>query len=135
MSSIEIFALVVIGIAGLYLLALGAASLFMPARASRFLLGFAGSQPVHFLELAVRLVVGASLIVYAPRVAFSRAFSLFGWVLLGSTACLLLLPWRWHRRFAQDAVPRATRHIALVGLASLALGGLLLAGVAMGWRR
>jgi len=132
MSLIEVFALVAIVLAALYLLALGAASLLAPARASRFLLGFASSQPIHFVELSLRLLVGVALVLHAPRMFFSSAFNLFGWVLLVTSACLLPVPWRWHHRFAQYAVPRVTRHIGLVGLASLVMGGFILAAVMRG---
>jgi len=132
MSMIEILALCIIVLAGLFLLALGIASLVVPEQANRFLLGFARSQRVHFVEMFLRLLVGAALIHSAPRILFSDAFSLFGWVLLVSSACLLVVPWRWHQRFAQHAVPRATRYIALIGLASLALGGVILVAVARG---
>jgi hypothetical protein len=132
MSLIEVFALVAVVLTALYLLALGAASLVAPARASRFLLGFASSLPTHFVELFLRLLVGAALVVYAPRMFLSSAFNLFGWVLLVTTACLLLVPWRWHHRFAQFAVPRVTRYIGLVGVASLVIGGFILAAVALG---
>jgi hypothetical protein len=64
--------------------------------------------------------------------ALSGAFNFFGWVLLLTTACLLLVPWRWHRRLAQHAVPLFTRYITLVGVVSLALGGLILAAVSRG---
>jgi hypothetical protein len=132
MSLIEGFSLAIIVLAALYLLALGAASLVVPARACGLLLGFASSLRIHLAELFVRLFIGAALVLYAPRMFLSGAFSLIGWVLLATTACLLVVPWRWHRRFAQYAVPRATRHIALVGLASLAIGALILAAVARG---
>jgi len=62
----------------------------------------------------------------------SVAFNLFGWVLLVTSACLLLVPWRWHHRFAQFAVTRVTRYIGLVGVASLVLGGFVLVAVARG---
>lgn len=132
MSGIEVISLCVTGLAGLYLLALGIASLVMPVRASRFLLGFASSQTVHFVELFLRLVVGAALILSAPRMLLSGTFALFGWVVLLSTACLLLMPWRWHQSFAQQTVPRAVRYVRLIGLASLAIGGLILVAVARG---
>ena len=132
MSLIEILALCVIGLTGLYLLALGIASLVVPAQANRFLLGFASSQTVHFVELFLRLLVGAALIHSAHRMLFSGVFALFGWVLAVSTACLAFVPWRWHQRFAQQAVPRATRYIALIGLASLAIGVFILVAVARG---
>lgn len=132
MSALETSALTVVLLAGLYLLALGAASLLVPARASRFLLGFASSSLVHHTELVLRFVAGAGFVLYAPRMFFSDAFSLFGWVLLITTAGLLVVPWRWHHRFAQRAVPLFTGHVAWVGLVSLAIGGLILWAVVRG---
>lgn len=132
MSLIEVFARAAIVLAALYLLALGIASLVVPTRSSRFLLGFARSQSIHFVELFLRFIVGAALVLYAPRMLLSDAFNLFGWVLLVTTTCLLLVPWRWHHRFAQQVVPRVIRHITLFGLASLAIGGLILAAVGRG---
>lgn len=132
MSLLEILALCVVVLAGLYMLGLGITSLVLPAQANRFLLGFARSRTAHFVEMSLRLLVGAALIFSAPHMRFSGPFALFGWVLLVSTACLLFAPWRWHQRFAQQAVPRVTRYVALVGLASLAIGGFILVAVARG---
>jgi len=129
---IEILALTVVALAGLYFIALAAASLFSPASASRFLLGFANSALKHYTEMFSRIVVGAALILHAPGMLLSNVFSFFGWLLLVTTAGLLLVPWRWHHRFAQHVVPIATRHIALVGLSSLVLGGLILVAVVRG---
>lgn len=129
---IEAMALGVVVLAGIYFIALATVSLLMPARASRFLLGFAGSAFTHYAELGLRLLVGTALVLHAPRMLFPGAFNLFGWVLLVTTACLLLVPWRWHHRFAQATVPRATRHITLIGLCSLLLGVLILAAVLRG---
>lgn len=129
---IEAMALGVVVLAGIYFIALATVSLFMPARASRFLLGFAGSAFTHYAELGLRLLVGTALVLHAPRMLFPGAFNLFGWVLLVTTACLLLVPWRWHHRFAQATVPRATRHITSIGLCSLLLGVLILAAVLRG---
>lgn len=132
MSLIEVAALAAIVLAALYLLSLGAAALVAPARASGFLLGFASSLSIHLLELSLRFVFGVALILYAPRMFLGDAFNLFGWLLLITTAGLLLMPWRWHHRFAQHAVPLFTRHIMWVGLVSLALGGCILAAVVRG---
>lgn len=122
----------VVALAGLYLAALGVAALLAPARAGRFLLGFADSAPKHYLELALRLAVGGAMLVHAPRSVHPGAFEVAGWGLVGTTAVLSLLPWRWHHRFARAAVPRAMRRLPLVGLASLLLGALVLAAVAAG---
>lgn len=132
MSMLETAALVVVVVAGLYLLGLGTASLFAPMRASRFLLGFASSAATHFTELSLRIAVGAALVKYGPRMSHSNAFILFGWMLVVTTVCLLVIPWQWHHRFAQQVVPLFTRYVALLGLASLAIGVLVLWAVACG---
>lgn len=129
---IEVLALAIVALAAVYLLALGAASLAVPAQASRFLLRFATTRTAHFTELLLRIVVGAALVVAAPRLLFPDAFDLFGWVLIVTTTCLVLIPWQWHRRFAQHAVPRAVRYIGLVGVVSLAFGGFVLVAVLRG---
>ena len=129
---IEASALGLVVLAAVYFIALAGVSLLIPASASRFLLGFAGSPFKHYTELFVRFLVGAALVLHAPRTVAPSAFAVFGWLLLVTTACLLLVPWRWHQRFAQYAVPQAARHISLIGLASLALGGVMLVAVVLG---
>lgn len=110
----------------LFLTALGGVSFLAPARAKAFLLGFARSAFTHYLEMAVRLVVGGSILFQAPHLRYPGAFMIFGWMLVGTSAVLLLLPWKWHRRFAENAVPQALRYLSFVGIVSLVLGIVLL---------
>ena len=128
----EPLALTIVVLTGLYFIALAVVSLFMPERTSGFLLGLAGSALTHYIELFLRLVVGGALVLHVPRMLFADAFAGFGWVLLITTACLLVMPWQWHHRFAHRIVPRVTLHITLVGLTSLVIGGLILVAVALG---
>lgn len=123
---IEVLALTVVISAGLFFVSLGCVSLLAPSHAGRFLLGFADSPTKHYAELAVRFLVGGAFVLGAPRARVSGMFSLLGWVLLATTAGLLLIPWRWHHRFARRAVPEALRFLPLVGTASVLLGGLVL---------
>ena len=128
----EVLAIAIVVIVALYFIALGATALLAPAIAKRFLLGFASSALTHYLELTTRLIVGGALLVQSPRMHFSPAFELFGWVLVVTTVCLLLIPWQWHHRFAKYAVPHAIRYITLIGLSSIVLGGFVLFAVAKG---
>lgn len=128
-TMIEAAALAVVGMAGVYLVALGATCLAAPARAGRFLSSFARSPSWHRAELAVRFLVGGALVIAASRLPGPGLFAAAGWALIATTAVLLALPWRWHRRFAGETVPRALRALPLLGLASLALGAGVLAAV------
>jgi hypothetical protein len=113
---------VILMLAGVYLVGLGAASLFAPGSAERFLLGFATSAFKHYLELALRFLAGAAVILQAPFLVYPVVFTVLGWILVGTTAILLLIPWKLHRHFAEKTVPAAVRHLPVIGLASLAAG-------------
>ena len=129
---IEVLALCVVVAVGVFLAALGAASLLAPSHASRFLLGFAGSPSKHYAELVLRFLAGGAFVLAAPSVLFPAAFGFFGWVVVATTAGLLLIPWHWHHRFAQRAVPEALRFLPVVGASSVALGVLVLVAVYRG---
>ena len=129
---IDALALTVVISAGMFFVALGGVSLFAPSHASRFLLGFADSLAKHYTELAVRFLVGGAFVLAAPRAYVSGMFSFLGWVLLATTVGLLLIPWRWHHRFARRAVPEALRFLPLIGASSVVLGGLVLWSVFRG---
>ena len=116
-------ALVIVVLAGLFLIALGAAALFKPGVATAFLLGFASTPTRHYAELAVRFIIGVALVIHAGTSAAPVAFKSFGAVLILTTACMAFLPWRTHRAFASGSVPQALRYLPLVGAASMA-GGL-----------
>ena len=75
---LEVLALTLVVLTGIYFCALAVAALLVPAKASRFLLGFASSPRVHYIELSIRFLVGVALVIYAPRMSASGAFSLFG---------------------------------------------------------
>jgi len=113
------------------LIALGISSIFRSTSAEKFLLGQAASVG-QYLELSVRVIAGAALVQKSSALPYPQVFSLFGWVLIVTSAALCLVPWRLHRRFALQAVPQTLRYIKLLGTASIVLGGLLKAAVFTG---
>lgn len=117
---------VVVLLAGAYLVVLGVTALVAPTQATRFLSAFAGSRSLHFAELALRALVGAALVACAPGMRVADVVVMPGWMLLLTTGVLVLMPWRWHQRFARWSVPRATERPALIGCGSLVGGGVLL---------
>ena len=123
---IHMLSAAVVLLAGLYLVVLGLSSFITPTLAARFLLSHAGSAAAHYAELLVRLFAGGAFLLAAQNMQFPAVFAAVGWVLLITTAGLLLVPWQWHRRFAQQYVPQAVRHIKLLGAASLVFGSFVL---------
>ena len=129
---LEFFASAVVALAGLYLLALGLSTFLAPGVSRRFLLGFAGSASAHYLEMSLRLVVAGALVVRSDGMLFGNAFFAFGWVIVITTGVLLLVPWRWHRGFAQRTVPPLLRHLRLFGVVAIALAVLILGALLLG---
>jgi hypothetical protein len=126
MFMLDRIACLVILLVGGYFLALGIASLALPGRAARFLTGFASSAKVHYLELAIRMAAGLAFLQYAPKLPASIIFTIFGALLVSTTAILVLVPPRLHRRFAEWTVPEALRYLKLLGFVSTVAGLLIL---------
>ena len=120
--------IVVVALGG-WLVCLAAAILVTPARAERFLTGFASSARAHYTEQALRLIAGLAMILFAPEMRFSNLFMAFGWLLALTAAGLLLIPWYWHRRFGEWAIPLAIKYMKLYALCAFALGAFILYGV------
>ena len=129
---INLLASILVLLTGLYLIGLAVVLLLSPARATRFLGGFASSAFTHYLELALRLIAGGAILLYAPQMLFSGFFVILGWILVVTTVGLLAVPWQWHQRFAQWGVPYATRSSRLITVASFVFGGFVLASVILG---
>jgi hypothetical protein len=115
-----------------YFIVLGTAGLIAPSVAKRFLMGFASSASAHYTELLIRLMVGAALLIQAPKMLYADVFSVFGWLLIATSAILLLFPWRWHQRFTETSVPQALRFLPVIGLCALTFGILLIVALAGG---
>ena len=115
-----------------FLIGLAVTILARPPLAERFLNAFASSARAHYLEQAVRLVVGGALVLFSPAMWQPDLFRLFGWVVVGTTVVLLCIPWRWHHRFATWVVPPVIRYLKLYGVGAVVLAALLLYGVFAG---
>lgn len=111
---------------GLSLVGFAVLAAVRPDRAGRFLDGFAQSARAHFMEQGLRLAVGIALLLHAPSSRFPMALEGFGWIIAITTVCLLLVPWRWHKRFADRVIPPVKQHVRLFALAAGALGAALL---------
>lgn len=120
----------VIAAAGVGLLAMAVLCVAAPGRARRFLGGFASSARAHYLELGLRLVAGAALVLFSPSMHLAEIFRLFGWVIIATSVALLCIPWRWHQRFAGRVVPIVNQYLGVYAVGNLALGVLLLYGIA-----
>ena len=129
LETTHVVSAIVVVAASLFLLGLGAVSILQPAQAKRFLRAFASSAGAHYTEQALRLLVGAAMVNYSPRMWQPDAFRVFGWILVVTALGLILTPWRWHHQFAVRTVPAALRRLKLIAVGSFLLGGLILYSV------
>lgn len=116
----------------LLLIGLGLLSFARPAGARRFFGAFASSGPIHYAEQAARLLLGIALVAHASSMWQSGFFRILGWLIVATSVGLCLMPWRWHRRFAEQVVPPVLRHLTLYALALITFAVLLLFGVFRG---
>ncbi|MCB1052813.1 MAG: hypothetical protein H6510_03205 [Acidobacteria bacterium] len=126
-----VFSEILVVVAGMYLAGLGIAAFVRPQSVSSFLLKFASSARAHYLEMAIRLILGLAFILSAPGVVWPLGFQVFGWVLVLTTVPMVLMPWQWHHKFAQRFVPPALRFLKTIGLISFAAGLFICANVLM----
>ena len=129
---LEILARVVVVAFGLFLIGLSGTLFAGSAWAQRFLEAFASSARAHFTEQAIRLVFGAALVMAAPAMWQAEAFRFVGWIVIATSVGLLLVPWRWHHRFAASVIPLVLRYQKLYAVGVLAFGGLLVFAVVSG---
>ena len=111
---------------GIFLIGLSVVIAVKPMRAQRFLKSFASSARAHYTEQALRLTGGAAIVVFAPSMSLSSLFRSFGWIIVVTTVGLLLIPWQWHHKFGEWAIPLAIRHLKLYAIGALALGTFIL---------
>jgi uncharacterized protein YjeT (DUF2065 family) len=123
----------VVILSGFYFVLLAGFAVFRPDPARRFLNSFAQSARMHYLEMTIRTVVGTAYVAASPSLKYAQVFWWFGWVLILTSALLFLVPWQWHRRFAQIVVPPLTRFVWVFGIVSLPLGLAILWAVGATW--
>ncbi len=128
----SVVAAIVVVAFGLFLIALTGVAFAKPVIVERFLIRFASSARTHYVEQAVRLLIGAALVVLSPVMWQPKMFWLVGWAIVASSAALMCAPWQWHHRFAERLLPIVVRHLRLCAAGPFAFGALLLYGVFAG---
>ena len=104
---------IVVAAFGRYLIGLAGMTVAKPRLAEQFLRSFASSPRAHYTEQTLRLIAGAALVVFSPSMWFPDLFGVFGWLMVVTALGLFLIPWHWHRRFGEWAIPLAVRRMRL----------------------
>lgn len=123
---VKVLACSIVVLSAIWLIALAVAAVVKPDKVKGFFAKFASSAFAHFLEMSLRLVVGVAFVVYATQMKFSVIFTAFGWLLILTTAVLIFVPWKVHRKFADKSLPMIYKLMPLFCLASLGGGVFIL---------
>lgn len=112
----------------LFLLIMGILCFTHPSAIKDFFDIFASTQQVHFIEQLIRLVVGIALVGFAPMMIYSGFFQAFSWLIIVTSLLLMVLPWQWHQKFAQQVMPYVKNHLQLYGVLSFLVAGMIFYG-------
>jgi hypothetical protein len=119
----------VVWISACALLAAGALAFIRPSVLHRFIEKFVGAQRIDFLELALRLIASLAFVAVSPETKLPLVFFWFG-AGVAITAIPMMFLHRIQRRHAAWAIPFAKRILPLMGIAAIALGGLIVWAIA-----
>lgn len=114
---------------GLSLIGLAVTIFARPRLAEHFLNSFASSARAHYTEQVLRLLVGASMVVFSPEMWQPDLFRIVGWLIVITAIGLICIPWQWHHRFAKWVIPPVVRHLKIYALGVFAFGVFLLYSV------
>jgi hypothetical protein len=117
---------------GFFLIGIAVVVFARPAVAERFFGAFASSARTHYTEQAVRLLVGALLIIRSADMWQPKVFWFVGWAIALSSLALILTPWQWHHRFGEKVRPMLIRRMKLYAVGLLAFGVLTIYAVFTG---
>ncbi|WGM47039.1 hypothetical protein KOAAANKH_01913 [Brevundimonas sp. NIBR10] len=113
--------------AGVWLIGLGAFMLVRPRQALVALSRMGGSPGVHVGEMAVRILVGAAMVLAAAGSRYPLAVMVIGGFLIVSAVVLLVLPRRWHAAYSTwwaSHIPVPA--VRLIAPLSFVMGGALI---------
>ena len=85
---------------GLFLIGVAFLMLFLPFKAIETLKK-AGSTPfINYMEITLRMIPAAALVLYADYSRFPLIFYLLGWFMLATSLVLYFVPIRMHHQYA-----------------------------------
>jgi len=122
----DILAGVITTVFGIYLTSLFAIAFVKKKSVVNYLSSFASSAKAHYSEQIIRLTAGIGLVVYSSEMIFSELFKIFGWTLIITSLVLLTIPWKWHHKFGQWAIPFVIKNLRLYTLIASLLGIIIL---------
>lgn len=85
---------------GLFIICIGTLMLFAPKKARETLRKMASTNFINYTEITLRMIPAIGLILYSDFSKYPVAFKVYGWLMLGTSIVLYLIPRKWHHGFS-----------------------------------
>lgn len=95
-----LFAKWIIIASAVWLIAVGVLMLINPLKSLHYLRQAGSTLVINYLELSLRLLWGLALVTYAEHSINPTGFDILGSFVVVSSIALMLIPRRWHSRYA-----------------------------------
>lgn len=116
-------------LSGLFIIGMALALLVRPRAALAWLVDRAETAWLYAGAIAVRLLLGAVLIGYAPDSRFPLALTILGWFALAAAALLLLAGREGFSRLVRRACGRFRHYAPIAGIFAVLFGAFLIYAV------
>lgn len=114
---------------GLFVFVMAGVLVARPKEFTSYMLRHAGETWMHVGAVAVRLVLGAVLILYASQSRFPQTLQILGWIALIAGVVLILVPPGKFKQLIEWAFERLGSYTRIVGLFAVLFGGFLIYAV------
>lgn len=95
-----IIAKYIVIIFGIFLIGIGLLMLIKPEKAREYLKKAGSTNLINYLEITIRMIPAAGLILYSEFSKFPEVFKYFGWFMIGTSVVLYFVPRRLHHNYA-----------------------------------
>ena len=85
---------------GVFLIGVGFLMLLRPNKAREYLRKAGSTNFINYLELTIRLIPAAGLVLYSEFSKYPETFKILGWFMIATSLVLYFIPRRIHHNYA-----------------------------------
>ena len=85
---------------GMFIICVGFLMLFAPVKARETLRKAGSTNFINYAEITIRMIPAIGLILYADYSKYPEVFKVFGWLMLGTSFILYIVPRKLHNKFS-----------------------------------
>jgi uncharacterized membrane protein YfcA len=115
---------------GVFLIAVGLLMLLRPNQARAYLRKAGSTRLINYMEITIRMLPAAGLVLYADLSKYPEMFKLLGWFMIATSLVLYFVPRSIHHNYALRWADILTpTYVRLISPFSLLFGGVVIYAV------